>query len=241
MITIITQTYGNERRELYEIRSKDKALQYFIDQFDHNIYSFHNCSEETINFYKAKNTNKEYIEFNGITYTETIKKICNKLKKMGCNKLIFLQDDVFSYNQNLSEIDLLVNEIKTNNNIPLLNIEVKIDDFKNEIVNNVILHKSISEIDIWETTTTDFSDNGNYSFDDGPFVIDFNLIDLIFDDEFYKRGDVWSAENYNNDKFKNIRFPRFVTNKRFLKRYNIIGRNSWDRENELLRLKEKFL
>jgi len=240
MIVVITQTYGAGRKELYDIRSKDEMLKYFISSFDHDIYSFHNSDIETINYYKSCNFNREYLEFNGVSYTETIKLMITHLKNIGCTKLIFLQDDVFSYNQDIKDIDILINEIK-NNKITMLNIEMCLTDFNNSVRDNLILSKSIDGIEIWKAFTSNFVQNGNYSFDDGPFVIDFELINVIFDQNFFKIGDVWAAENYNNDKFKNIDFPRYITNKIFFKRYNIVGRNNWDRNNELERLKKNFL
>jgi hypothetical protein len=74
MIAVLTQTYGNDRRELYDIRQKNSLLQYFISQFDSNIYSFHNSSKETINLFKSLNNdlNTIYYEYNNISYPTCI-------------------------------------------------------------------------------------------------------------------------------------------------------------------------
>jgi hypothetical protein len=240
MIVVLTQTYGNDRKELYDIRSKDSLLQYFISQFDHDIYSFHNCSKETIEYYKSKNTNKEYVEYVDIPYTHTIYHLIDKLSDIGCTKLIFLQDDVFTWNQTKEDIDVLVNKIK-NGNFPLLNMEMKFDEFKDELKGSIKIIEEENDVKFYKAFTLDFSKNGGYSFDDAPFVIDFDYINVIFDNQFFQIGDVWRGELYNNDKFKLINFPRYLTNKRFFKRYNILGRNAWNRNQEIIDLNRNFL
>jgi hypothetical protein len=240
MIVVLTQTYGNDRKELYDIRSKDSLLQYFISQFDHDIYSFHNCSKETIEYYKSKNINREYVEFGDIPYTHTIYHLIDKLKKIGCTKLIFLQDDAFTWNQSKEDIDDLVNKIKSDN-FPLLNMEMSFDEFKDEVRTDIKITDECNNIKFYKAFTFDFSKNGGYSFDDAPFVLDFDYINVIFDNQFFQIGDVWRGELYNNDKFKLINFPRHLTNKKFFKRYNILGRNSWNRNQEIIDLNKNFL
>jgi hypothetical protein len=159
------------------------------------------------------------------------------LKKIGCTKLIFFQDDVFSYNQARKDVDILINEIKTNK-MSMLNIEMSLNDFKPSVRDNLTLLKTVDDVEIWKAFTFNFAQNDNYSFDDGPFVIDFELINIIYDNNFFNIGDVWNAENYNNQKFKTMNLPRYITNKIFFKRYNIVGRNNHDRKNELIRLGE---
>jgi hypothetical protein len=240
MIITITQTYGDDRRELYDIRSKDNLLKYFISSFDHDIFSFHNSSSSTIDYFKNTNKSSELVEFGNIPYTSTLKLIIEKLKKLKCKKVIFLQDDVFSQNQDLEELNYIIQEIK-NDNIPLLNMEVKKDDFKLDIQNKMEFIKKNNDTEIWKSFTSHFAENGNYAFDDGPYVLDFDFINTIYDLNFFNFGDVWQSENYNNLKFKNLDFPRYITNKRFFKRYNILGRNNWNRDVEIEELKKLFL
>lgn len=239
MIVTITQTYGDQRKELYDIRSQDHLLKYFLDSFDHDIFSFHNCHKDTIDYFKSKNSSKEYIEYNNINYTDTIKNLINRLKELKCSKIIFLQDDVFSSHQNKDQIDTIISDIK-NNNTPLLNLEFNKGNFKKEVQNKMDLVRKIGDVEIWKCFTSFFVENGYYSFDDGPYVLDFDLIDLIYDTNFFQHQDVWSSENYNNNKFKYFNFPRYITNITFLKRYNIVGRNNWNREVELNELRSNF-
>lgn len=241
VIVVLTQTYGDDRKELYNIKSKDNLLQYFISQFDHDIYSFHNCSKETIEYYKSLNSNKEYIEFSNMPYTHTIYHLIDKLKKIGCRKLIFLQDDVFTWNQSKEDIDILVDKIKNNENIPLLNMEMTFDEFKDDLKNDIKIIDNNNHVKFYKAFTQTFAKNGGYSFDDAPFVLNMDYIDVIFDNQFFQIGDVWNGELYNNEKFKVINFPRYLTNKRFFKRYNILGRNSWNRQQELIDLNKNFL
>ena len=71
---------------LYDIRIKDKLLNYFINSFDANYYSFHNCNKETIDYFKKINNNQNtnYLEYNNISYTNTIYNTIQKLKSIGC-------------------------------------------------------------------------------------------------------------------------------------------------------------
>jgi len=241
MIAILTQTYGNDRRELYEIRQKNSLLHYFISQFDINIYSFHNSSKETIDFFKSTNNNPNtiYFEYNNVSYPNCIFNLIEELRKMGCEKLIFLQDDVFTFNKSKEELDILIDYIK-NGKYYLLNMEMEFKDFNQNIQNNKKIIYSKDNINIYNTFTKDFFDNGAYSFDDAPFVIDFNLINLLFDNNFFQMPDVWNAELYSNEKFKLLNIPRYTTNKMFFKRYNILGRNNWNRAQEFVWLEENI-
>jgi len=242
MIAVFTQTYGDDRRELYQIREKDNLLNYFVSSFDMNIYSFHNCSSQTIDFFKSINkmNNTKYYELNNLSYTDSLKFIIDELKKFNCTKLIFLQDDVFTFNQSKEELDVIINYIKFGKS-PLINLEMNVSDFKSDIKNNKNPIFNENGVEIYKFFTKDFSENGRYSFDDAPFSIDFDLINVIFDDQFFTMGDVWRGEMYNNEKFKIINFPRYCTNKIFLKRYNIVGRNNWNRSAEFIDLNKNFL
>ena len=239
MIITITQTYGDHRKELYDVRSRDSLLKYFIESFDHDIFSFHNCSESTIEYFKKYNSSREYIVQNNISYTNSLKFMIDKLRDLKCKKLIFLQDDVFSFTQDLDQLNFIIETIKSST-IPLLNLEVRKDDFKVEIQKKMDLAHTNDEVEIWKSFTSHFSENGNYSFDDGPYVLDFDYIDIIYDNLFFKYNDVWQSENYNNQKFNFLNFPRYITNKRFFKRYNIVGMNDWNRQSELEALKKNF-
>jgi hypothetical protein len=239
MIVVFTQTYGDNRRELYEIRNKDINLKKFISHFDLNIYSFHNSSKETIEYFVSNNNIKtEIIQFNGISYPNCIKEVINYLKKIGCTKLIFLQDDVFSYD--LSEEDILtIVKYLRNCNIPLINMECIESEMK---VNGEVVFDE-NGLQVFKHFTNDYKQNHEnaYTFDDVPFMVDFDFIGVVFDKNFMTLPDVWHGELYNNNKFDVINFPRYCTNKKFFKRYNILGRNSWNREQELIELKERKL
>jgi hypothetical protein len=85
MLVSFRQTYGDNRKELYDIFSRDRRLLDLYNICDLNIQSFHNCSEETIDYFKERIHIERplYLEFRNISYTETIREIKNRIKEIG--------------------------------------------------------------------------------------------------------------------------------------------------------------
>jgi hypothetical protein len=78
-ICTFTQTYSNDREELFKFHNNDLSDIYFRNQFDLNIYSFHNCSTEYVDkllqyeyFQKIKNL--KIFRYNDISYTDSFEK-----------------------------------------------------------------------------------------------------------------------------------------------------------------------
>lgn len=232
----MTQTYGSNREELLRIRKKDTRLKTFIESFDFLLFSMHNCSDsmkDTVReFVDYKNL--ELIEYEGISYTESIKKTVSTLKSNNVDKIIFLQDDSFSFDQN-ANLEPLINFIKMGDfnllNLSYTNKDLKISDIPFEI---------ISDLKVYKTNTNMFKDSNLYSFDDSPYVLTKHNIDLIYDNGFFNCGDVWKGEMYNKSKFDNLNVDRFVTDTCFFRNYGIIGRNNWNWKYEMELLKRNF-
>ena len=241
-ICVFTQTYSDDRSELFEYHNLDKDDVKFRNLFDLNIYSFHNCSDT----YKNNITNSNYfrsienleiISYDNISYTESWKRTLNLLLEREIEYLVFLQDDCFSKNTNYSQITEIYEFIK-NTDFDMLNLECAFDDLKTELVDKVY---SSNELSVYDTSSYHFNKRGCYSFDDGPYIakLDF-IINKIYDDNYYSIGDIWSAENYINDKINNSIIQRYTTNIPIYNRYNILGRNNWNRVEELKILENNF-
>lgn len=235
-ICVFTQTYGNDRHELFQYHNFDSSDIEFRNNFDLNLYSFHNSDKNYMNEilendYFKQIKNLEIITYENINYTESWRRTIKKLSELSIDYVIFLQDDCFSINTKKNIKDL-VKFIK-NEDFDLLSIERDSGSF------NLKYKKIIysNNLNVYNTTSEDFSCVG-YSFDDGPFVGKLSfLIDKIYDENYYRYSSIWSAELYLHNKISKTPVQRYVTNKPSHRRYYIVGRNCSLREFELERLK----
>ena len=92
-ICTFTQTYSDSRKELYEFHSKDVSDIDFRNNFNSNIYAFHNCSDEYVsdllelNYFKElKNLN--ILRYNNTSYTNSFKETLDFLYKNKLNSVI---------------------------------------------------------------------------------------------------------------------------------------------------------
>lgn len=237
-ICTFTQTYSDNREELYRYHCQDQSDIDFRNNFDLNLYAFHNSSDEYVSnllkldyFQKLKNL--QVVRYNNVTYTTSFKETLKYIYKNGYDYLIFLQDDCLS---KTDMNDALVDFIK-NKEFDMLNLEITPEDLKNEPK----IYYENGDLKVYETTSDDFVKRGWYAFDDGAYVgnVKFILTDL-YDLEYLHRGDIWNAETYLNDKIHKKAIQRLTTNQNFYWRYNILGQNNWDRDNLLDQLKERF-
>jgi len=88
MICSFTQTYSNNRQELFDFHNKDTTDIYFRNKLDKNYYAFHNSDNEytskilNTNYFKQiKNLN--IIKYSDISYTESLYKTLQMLKNDG--------------------------------------------------------------------------------------------------------------------------------------------------------------
>lgn len=239
MLCSFTQTYSNNRNELFYYHNKDKTDIYFRNKLDKNYYIFHNSPHNYIkhiiiqNEYFKRIKNLDIITYNNISYTDSFFNTLKKIKQDGYKYMFFLQDDVFSL-VNEKIIDELLDFVK-NNTFDMLNIEVP----------NINIHTPIiysnNNIKIYNTTSDDFVNKKLWSFDDGPYVanIDF-LINKIYDVNYFQFYDIWKAEGYLNQKITNNKIQRLTSNISFFERIGIVGPNAWNRNNELIKLNKMF-
>ena len=87
MICSYTQTYSDNRNELFYFHDKDKTDIYFRNKLDKNYYIFHNSSDNYIqhitkSHYFREIKNMEIIKYNNITYPHSFYLTLNKIKMM---------------------------------------------------------------------------------------------------------------------------------------------------------------
>ncbi len=228
---VFTQTYGDDRIEIFDYRKLDKVDIFFRNHFDLNYYSFHNSSDRYINEVKKDKyfsllRNVEFNSFREIEYSHILRDhIFKYLNENGFTHFIYLQDDVFS----TSKIN------------PDFKIKELIDFIRNGEYNMIYLEKSADQIGveedrriienngfkIYSSTSSDFKKSTGWAWDDGPFVsrIDW-LLDKVYDKIYLDSGSIGKGESYLNRKIKRAGIERLTTNFPIYKRYSIVGASS---------------
>lgn len=236
-ICVFTQTYSNNRHELFHYHELDQLDIDFRNNFDYNLYSFHNSDENYINHinnfnYFNKLKNIEIIYYVDLTYTETFRQTLEKILNLGFDYIIFLQDDCLTIDKNI-KIDELVKFIK-NEDFNMLNLELTHDE-------SVELYYESNELKIYNTDSNFFKRKWNWAFDDSPYVANIQfLLDNIYDEEYFRCGDIWSAENHINNKVSVSNIQRLSTNTTLYNRFNLVGRNTNDRSNAINKLEKNL-
>jgi hypothetical protein len=231
------QTYGNDRKQLLEIKFRDKKLHQLLKFFDINIFSFHNCSNELIDWFKQNNNipNLKIFINNNVNYTQCIKRLLDTINTLKCNLFFFHQDDTFSFDNDNVEIEDLLHFLFLEKDI-MLNLMFQNDEFE-----NLKIYKHLKTINIFENSSQNFAKHKKWAFDDSPYICTTNYLPIIYDNNYLQYTDIWSAEHYLNYKFQQIDIKRFVTNKSLFKNYNFLGPNNWNHEYEIKTLIQKQL
>lgn len=223
------QTYG-DRLPLLKIRSEDNCFQNFINNFDINIISLHNVSDNVREY--IKNTkilkNSLIFDFKNINYCQCIQHLMTFLEEKKADKFFFYQDDTFSCeinNKNIEELKKLIFE----NNFDLINISYKLEHLiekgKWTAEEKKIIYNT-PYFNLFDTTTFDFKNSGLWAYDDSCFICSFNKLKTIYDNKYFSFSDVWQAENYLRQKFEQENMNRFITDISFFINYNILGHNT---------------
>ena len=133
---------------------------------------------------RGKEQEKKYVFFN-------YKKIWNKFFKKGNIEQIKLINGngggLLIGNSHTIDNGIKFGWLDKNNNFPLLNMEMDFSKFNIDIKNT---RKSIynqNNVSIYKNFTKDFINNGGYSFDDAPFVIDIDFIDILFENQYFQK------------------------------------------------------
>lgn len=203
------QTYGGDRGDLWQYRFADKDLIRFPNNFNENIVSFHNCPPETVRSVKAGLEaagleRVKHVEFNAVPYSACIRWLKYHLKRNGFDRLFFYQDDTFScdpINRHRYE-DLLQPDH--------MNVEY--------VVGN-------SPAEVRSTSTDDFIAAGFWAMDDASMIANPRALDVIWDEEYLSKPDIWKAEIHLNQKFRKPEncISRFSLKNPIVVRCQIVG------------------
>jgi hypothetical protein len=231
-VCTFTQTYSNNRQELYNYHNLDKNDIKFRNLVDKNFYVFHNSPEEYISeildypYFKSIK-NLEIIKYRDLSYTETLKRTFKQIQEEGFDYVVFLQDDVFTNIDSKMNIEQFIHFIKTADQFQMLNIEKSLSDLL--IVDHPMYYQNY-DVRIYTTNSSDFQRIGLWPFDDGPYIAQIDFIFDLYDNDFFSTGSVWDAEGYICKKVGEKRIPRFTCNHALYCRYDLIGKNIWPRK-----------
>lgn len=242
MLISFTQTYGDDRRDLFRVYERDQRLIEFKNQFDVNIYSFHNSSPETVNFFKEKNrvNNVVLFEFDNVNYTQSFKKTLELLEDSGCTHLFFSQDDTFSDDNEDLDIPAFVDFFKGKKKNFMTCLSIPFDRVKKGIKKPKTLAQFGDHI-LYENHSLRYKRNGINGMTDDPYIATFDVVKRLYNSEYFRCNDIWRAEGSLGERFNEEKIPRHILNKPIFKNYNVIGTNNWDSENLVKQLKTKGL
>jgi hypothetical protein len=230
-ICVFTQTYSDNREELYIYHNNDVTDIEFRNQFDLNIYSFHNCPDDYTERLKQydyfkKITNLEFQSNNNIEYTHIIRNVLYDLLERGFDYFVYFQDDSLSSRKHIDTTEL-VKFIKEGE-FGMMSLEESGWDLGVDKV----YHESNGFI-VHDTTTQDYYRRNEWAFDDGAFVANIRyLLDNFYDEGYLSIGCNQKGEKYLKDSIGPKNLQRLTNSIKLSTRYNIIGPNEifWGKE-----------
>lgn len=242
MIASITFTYGDERTEVYEYKSKDILDKIFRNNLDFNLYVFHNSSEK---FVTKIRESKLLSDFNftfacvGGTWPKAFRQALQILKQKGIERVVFMEDDVFSITNNKNLILEFVSFLKATD-LHYVNLELNTNDYSKEKIQTRKKIAQKEHFNVYDTDTFFFRDLNTWSFDHSPY---FCNLDFVMK-EFYSQNieqynDIWSIEWFLKYKYDQINMPRYITDQKLFRRVNLLGRHP-NTDIERAFLKQKF-
>ena len=243
MIASITFTYGEERTEVYEFKSKDRLDKIFRNSFDYNLYVFHNSPDSFIKKIKDSKLLSDFkFTFAGINgpWPSAFRQALLHLKEKGVTKMVFMEDDVFTICKDEQVILDLADFLKTTDT-NYLNLEYNSTTFSETIKTrkHIINRNHFNVID----TDTEFfrtAASWSWSFDHSPYYcnLDFAL-NNFYTEQILTCTDIWAVEWLLKHKYDTINMPRHITDRELFRRVNLSGRHP-NREPELKFLKDNF-
>lgn len=246
---VFTQTYSNNRKELFHYHNGDSVDVQFRNSFEKCLYSFHNSPTQYIHevlhenpYFHASLQNLDVIQYDQMCYTETFYRTLIKCKEDGFKYMIFLQDDVFSLGKEHAEhLDKLIRFIQTQD-FTMLHLENYTFKFETDVsyANPPKMIYQDGDFKVYDTNSTHFMESGQWAMDDSPFVADIDFLLELYDTTYFQHQHIWPAEIYMNDKCKAHPIQRLVCSHKFFRRYNAVGPNSWNRTQELKDLNRCF-
>lgn len=234
-VASFTQTYGNQRMLELLLLQYDVIGNVFRNKCDKIIFSFHNCPSEFIIKGKSILENLYFadkliiLEYNNISYLETINKTLNMIKNMKIDYVLQIQDDQHGINskeniENINDINIVFDFLIKENPLYLHIFSNEGNPKFNNIKPLQIIENDT--VEFYNYYTKEFKNHNIYSWNDGTYFGNIDFLINIFNIEGLPEN-VWDLEHtlkyiFDNDK-NNI--SRWGTNKLFFKASNIHGRN----------------
>ena len=237
MLVSFTQTYGNDRRQLLDIYSRDKKLHELKNECDVNIYSFHNSNEETVEYFKQINPvkNTEIIRFNGLTYGQCIRELILKLNEINCTHFLFSQDDTFSKDNDDIDFKEFISFVKEFDKDFMYCFFYNPEWFENELP----ILKQLGNLTIYKNHSLNYSSTRHGGMNDYPYICTFDILKNMYSNDYFNYENVWQAEGYLTRRFVKEKITRHNGNKILFDNYNIIGKNINARNEWIKQLTEK--
>lgn len=227
MISSWTQTYGDKRTNVYNLKNFDYMDMYFRKKLDKNVYSFHGVPEKIKHkLYESKfitDINFNFFDFpSSLKYPKTYYKSLMKLKSMGIEYILFLQDDCWVRSsitkQNCDDLYHIIKNTKFN----IINLETKSDRLiANDEQLDDLLITTKGDIKLYRTDTK------NALWGDYPFIANINyLLSSVYDSLYFNEKDIWKAEYQLSHRIKKNKIIEMYTlNIPFYHRHGISGRS----------------
>lgn len=236
------QTYG-DRLPLLKIRMEDILFKKLISNFDINIIALHNTTD-AIKAFVSNNAivpNQLILIHDGMNYGSCIANLLKFAKENQTYRILFYQDDTFSYE--LSEENYVyLHDMIFNFDYEMLNLSYKMDYLREHKLwnekKNVLYQSPI--FNLYDVTTADFNNSGLWAFDDSCYISTYKKMIQIYDNRYLQYSDIWSAEHYLKAKYTQDPILRPITDVSFFINYNIIGRNINEKNKENLKRRLKL-
>jgi hypothetical protein len=218
-----TQTHGNERQNVYRLKNFDYMDMYFRKKLNNNIYSFHGVPEhiknEIHNSEFVTNIKFNFLNFpSSMLYPKTYYKSLLKLKSMGIEYILFLQDDCWMHphitKENCDDLFYLIKNTKFN----IINLEMKSSRISNS---STELLATKGDIKMYKTDTS------KTLWGDFPYIANINfLLNEVYDETYFNGKNIWEAEYNLSHRIKNSKVIEMYTlNIPFYSRIGICGQS----------------
>jgi hypothetical protein len=228
-ICCFSQTHGDARDVVFRFKAYDKLDNYFRNKLSGNVYGFHGVSEE-----KRKEINESPFfkdtSFDNLLYSKdepyplTLRKSLQQVKDQGYTHFIFLQDDVFTFEnvQDEKQWDDLYRLIQ-DTDFNLINLETQASLLK---CTEDDLLATQGDIKLYKSDTIANKKHTNWYFGDYPYIakIDY-LLDVVYTPEYFSLNYIWDAEYYVNQYAKTNPLEMYVLNTPFYRRLGLCGRS----------------
>lgn len=208
-----TQTYGDDRKNLIYYQMNDDNIVEFKNMFDVNIYSFHNCSDDVVDYFWSINKlkNVKILRFNGVKYNDCIRGLLSVLEELNTEIFFFIQDDGLSFEK--IDYNLLLDTFKDDR---MISLSVDMNDM-------TVPYRSKDGI-YHEYWREDFLESDKWVMTDSPYLTSFKTLKWVYNEKYLRIDDIWGAEAWLNKRFKHKdRMSRYVLEKPLFRNVNTKG------------------